>query len=203
MSTINDNIALAEALWPNASWPRQLLDLWRERLSGLDQVILTEAIKTTKPKFASHQPELKWVLERYGDLYEQRNPTFGGPSRQACTSTFHVSWRKTSKHGVPGAWYGCRVQSRDEADSIAQQVGGRVTAIDIADDPYSEIETRQEVEMARGVIAGFARERIASILERLRRLGFCKGQLPSRIGEWPRMAVLAVYAEHLNQQERR
>jgi hypothetical protein len=37
----------------------------------------------------------------------------------------------------------------------------------------------------------------------LRHVTSVKDKLPGRVSDWPRMAVLEVYAEHLNQQERR
>ena len=202
MDAATDNIALAHALWPNASWTQQLTALWRDRLGGLNQELVTEAIKTTKPKYASHQPEIKWVLERYAELYEQRHPTFGRDSRENATPTWHVSWQRTSKHGVPGAWYGKRCASREEADDLAQSMGGRAICMDPTVDPFSEIETRREVEAARVTLTELGRERVGALLERIRSVGFCKPQLPGRVCDWPRMAVLAVYAEHLNQQER-
>ena len=203
MDTQTDNLALAQALWPNAQWTTPLLALWRERLSGLDQVIVTEAIKTIKPKFSSHQPELKWVLERYAELYEQAHPSWSPQAKQNGSSTFHVSWQATSKHGVPNAWYGRRCATRGEADALARSMGGSVRPIDIADDPFSEIEARQETDRAREIITQMPREQVTSIVTRLRSIGFCSQQLPGRVSDWPRMAVLAVYAEHLNQQERR
>jgi hypothetical protein len=78
-----------------------------------------------------------------------------------------------------------------------------VRPIDIADDPFSEIEARQETDRAREIITQMPREQVTSIVTRLRSIGFCSQQLPGRVCDWSRMAVLAVYAEHLNQQERR
>ena len=193
--TIDANIRLAMGLYPSAQWTPELLALWRERLSGLHQDIVAEAITLTKPKYSSHQPEIKWVLGQYGELYEQRHPTFQRET-PASLSSWHVSWQRTSRHGVPNAWYGCRVQTREEAARLAKEMGGRSIPMNPADEPYSEREALQEVAYARRLIEGMPRERIDALLERLRRVGFCKDKLPGRVSDWSRMAVLAVYAAH-------
>jgi len=93
------------------------------------------------------------------------------------------------------------VQSRGEAEALARQMRGNCCAIDVREDPYSELDTRQEVEHARRVLADLPRERVASMVDRLRSIGFVTQKLPPQFREWPRMSVLTVYAEEMNQQE--
>jgi hypothetical protein len=199
--SVADNIALAEQLWTHFAWTPALREVWIERLKGLKQHIVRQALKEVRAMYTSREPELKWVLARCGELTAQQHPE-PNESRQNATATWHVSWTRTSKHNVPNAWYGCRVQSRAEAEALARQMRGNCCAIDVRDDPYSELETRQEVEHARRVLADLPRERVASMVDRLRSIGFVTQKLPPQFREWPRMAVLTVHAEYLNQQER-
>jgi hypothetical protein len=199
--SVTDSIALAEQLWTHFAWTPALREVWIERLKGLKQSVVRQALKEVRAMYTSREPELKWVLARCGELTAQQYPE-PNQSRQNATSTWHVSWKRTSKHGVKDAWYGCRVQSREEAEALARKVGGNCTSIDPQDDPYSEIETREEVAHARRVLADLPRERVASMVDRLRSIGFVTNKLPPQFREWPRMAVLTVYAEYLNQQER-
>jgi hypothetical protein len=199
--SVADNIALAEQLWTHFAWTPALREVWIERLKGLKQNVVRQALKEVRAMYTSREPELKWVLARCGELTAQQHPE-PNESRQNATATWHVSWTRTSKHGVPNAWYGCRVQSRAEAEAIARQMRGNCCAIDVREDPYSEMETRQEVEHARRVLADLPRERVASMVDRLRSIGFVTQKLPPQFREWPRMAVLTVHAEYLNQQER-
>ena len=199
--SVADNIALAEQLWTHFAWTPALREVWIERLKGLKQHIVRQALKEVRAMYTSREPELKWVLARCGELTAQQHPE-PNESRQNATATWHVSWTRTSKHGVPNAWYGCRVQSRGEAEALARQMRGNCCAIDVREDPYSEMETRQEVEHARRVLADLPRERVASMVDRLRSIGFVTQKLPPQFREWPRMAVLTVHAEYLNQQER-
>ena len=106
---------------------------------------------------------------------------------------------------MPGAWYGCRCQSREEAEQIAKANGGRVTCMSKADDDedYSDEALRADEIRARETLAGLSRNQIAAMVDRLRSIGFVTEKLPARIAEWPRMPVLTVYAEYRNQQERR
>jgi len=61
-------------------------------------------------------------------------------------------------------------------------------------DQVTEHELHREHEDALALLESMPRERIEAHLVRLRSLGWCKGKLPSRFREWPRMAVLAVHA---------
>ena len=199
--SVTDSIALAEQLWTHFAWTPALREVWIERLKGLKQNVVRQALKEVRAMYTSREPELKWVLAKCGELTAQQFPE-PNQSRQNATSTWHVSWKRTSRHGVPNAWYGLRVQSRDEGETLARKVGGTCTSIDPQDDPYSEIETREEVAHARRVLADLPRERVASMVDRLRSIGFVTNKLPPHFREWPRMAVLTVHAEYLNQQER-
>lgn len=199
--TIHDSMGLAEQLWPNANWTAALKELWIGVLKDLRQDILADAMREVRAEYTSREPELKWVRAKYGALYEQRHPLIR--TRENGTNTWHVSWQRTSKHGVPRAWYGCRVQAEDEAARLAKQQGGKATCMDGDAEQVTEHELREEHRQALAVIFKLPRPEVEAILARLRSVGFCKDQLPAQLRDWPRMAVLAAYAAHtLRQQER-
>lgn len=198
--SVSDTMSYVTQLWPHFAWTPAIREVWVERLKDLNQSVVVQALKEVRAMYTSREPELKWVLARAGELAGQRFPA-PNESRQNATSTWHVSWQRTSRHGVPNAWYGRRVETREEAQALASQMRGHASCMDPTEEPYSEIETREEVERARRVLAGLPREQVASMVERLRSIGFVTQKLPPHFREWPRMAVLTVYAEYLNQQE--
>jgi hypothetical protein len=197
---ISSNMTLLEQLWPQANWNPALRSMWRDRLEGLNQNVVREALMLVRPMYTSRDPELKWVLAKCSELHDQRFPKFR--SGENGSSTWHVSWQRTSKHGVPRSWYGRRCETREEAERLAKQMRGHATCMDPTEEPWDEIAARQEVVDARRVIADLPREKVADMVQRLRSIGFCTGQLPARVSDWPRLAVLAVAAELANQQER-
>jgi hypothetical protein len=199
--SVHDSIALAEQLWTHFAWTPALREVWIERLKGLKQSVVKQALKEVRAMYTSREPELKWVLAKCGELSAQQYPD-RVESRQDATSTWHVSWQRTSRHGVPRAWYGRRVQTRAEAEALARQMQGHCACMDPREEPFSELDTRQEVEHARRVLADLPRERVAGMVDRLRSIGFVTQKLPPQFREWPRMAVLTVHAEYLNQQEK-
>ena len=206
--TLADNMKLISDSWPKLKLNNVQADEFRAALGGLRQDRLREAIKLA---FRDNQrePRLKTIHAFYSQLTE--SATYTPEPRYTGTMTYHVAWQRTSKHGVPGAWYGCRCQSREEAEQIAKERGGRVTCMNKADDDgdYSDEAMRANEIRARETLADLPRETIARHVERLRSIGWLrhvtsvKDKLPGRVSDWPRMAVLEVYAEHLNQQERR
>ena len=193
--TITDNMRLVAELWPHYEFTPSMSDLWTQSLKGLRQDVLEEAIRLTRRAYSSREPELKWVDERYRTLYSERHPTIP-TTRQNATQTWHVSWQATSRHGVPGAWYGCRTDTREEAERIAKANTGRVTNMDANADQVTEYELHREHLDALALIEAMPREQVEAHIARLRSVGFCKSKLPSRVREWPRMAVLAVHAAH-------
>ena len=193
--TISDNIQMVTELWPHFEFTPAVRGLWTQSLKDLRQDVLEEAIRLTRRAYSSREPEIKWVDERYRTLYSERHPTIP-QTRENATQTWHVSWQRTSRHGVPNAWYGCRTDTREEAERIAKANRGRVTNMDANDDQVTEHELHREHMDALTLIESMPREQIEAHLTRLRSVGFCKGQLPSRVREWPRMAVLAVHAAH-------
>lgn len=194
-NSIGSNIKLATALWPNASWTDELKALWRERLEGLNQDIVADAIKLVKPMFSSHQPELKWVLQKCSELHEQRNPRFLSGNAQA--EFWYASWTQPSRHGDWPVRYGRWCQTQEEAQaSIPRGCSGTVTSSSKAEDPAAKSELRMEEDEARAWLASIEREEIVRLLVRLRKVGFCTRQLPSKIGDWSRMEAMTVYAAH-------
>jgi len=200
--TLNDNMKLISDSWPKLKLNNVQADEFRAALSGLRQDRLREAIKLA---FRDNQrePRLKTIHAFYSQLTE--SATYTPEPRYTGTMTWHVAWQRTSKHGVPGAWYGCRVQSRQEAEQIAKANGGRVTCMSKADDDgdYSAEALRADEIRARDTLAGLSRNQISAMVDRLRSIGFVTEKLPARLSDWPRMAALTVYAEYRNQQERR
>ena len=82
------------------------------------------------------------------------------------------------------------------AERIAKANRGRVTNMDANDDQVTEHELHREHMDALALIESMPREQIEAHITRLRSVGFCKDKMPSRVREWPRMAVLAVHAAH-------
>jgi hypothetical protein len=196
-NSIGKNMALAMALWPNATWTEQLQDLWRERLVGLNQDIVADAIKLVKPQFSSHQPELKWVLSKCAELHEQRMPrVFSGNQRP---TFWHASWTQASRHGPWPVRYGIWCDSQEHAYAcIPAGCIGTVTSSDHKDDPYTREQARQEEDEARLWLASMQRDRIVELVTRLRKIGFFADKtLPARIGDWSRMEAMMVYAAHV------
>lgn len=196
-NSIESNMELAMALWPNASWTEQLQDLWIDRLKGLNQDIVAEAIRLVKPAYASHQPELKWILGKAGELAEQRSPRFLSGNQKP--TFFHVTWKQRSRHGDWDVRYGRWCQSREEA--LAHVPAGctpTITATDDSEDRCTRDELRAEEDEARQWLAQATREEIAGLLVHLRKSGFFKDKpLPARIGDWSRMQAMTVYAAYL------
>jgi len=206
--TLADNMKLISDSWPKLKLNKVQSDEFHAALGGLRQDRLREAIKLAY-RDNQKEPRLKTIHAFYSQLTE--SSTYTPELRINGTMTWHVSWQKTSKHGVPGRWYGCRCQTREEAEHVARENNGRVVCMDPANDEYeySEESMRADEEKARACIEGLPRETIAGYVTRLRSVGWLrhvtsvKDKLPGRVSDWPRMAVLEVYAEHLNQQERR
>ena len=194
-NSINGNLRLAMALWPNASWTDELKALWRERLEGLNQDIVADAIKLVKPQFSSHQPELKWVLSKCAELHEQRNPRFLSGNQRP--TFWYASWRQESRHGPWSVRVGCWYPSEEEARrAAASGSNGTVVSSNPKDDEYTASDMRYEEDEARQWLAGVEREEIARLLVRLRKVGFCTDKLPAQIGNWNRMQAMTVYAAH-------
>jgi hypothetical protein len=63
--TWDENRALIKGLWPNATIEPALASLFKERLSGLDQIVLAEAIKEAKVASKWPTPELGDILAAY------------------------------------------------------------------------------------------------------------------------------------------
>ena len=201
--SVTDNIALISKLYPKAVITDPQWENFREFCGMLDQAILAQAIRWVAHYKSAREPSWRAFSERYAAIKQEA--TYTPEPRYTGTMTWHVSWQRTSKHGVPGAWYGCRCQSREEAEQIAKANGGRVTCMSKADDTedYSDEALRADEIRARETLAGLSRNQIAAMVDRLRSIGFVTEKLPARIAEWPRMAALTVYAEYRNQQERR
>lgn len=65
MTTYAENRQRIKGLWPNATIPQQLADLFAERLEKLDQEILAEAIKAARIDSKFPTPELRDILTSY------------------------------------------------------------------------------------------------------------------------------------------
>jgi len=192
---INDNMDTIAALWPGARLADAELAEFRKQLGPLKQHIVDEAIRLTYGSCDKRRPILGLIKQQYGRLVESR--TFTTEPRYTGTMTWHVSYQRTSKHGVPGAWYGQRCQTREEAERVAAQHGGRVTCMDSKSDPMpTNAELDAEARQAREVIAALPRPDVQALVDGLRSSGWIKSQLPARLSDWPRMAVLTVHAAY-------
>jgi hypothetical protein len=200
---ITDNMRTMQELWPGAKITEPEMAEFRSQLAPLKQDVLDQAIRLVYGSSDKRRPVLSAIKAQYSRLMDER--TYTPEPRYTGTMTWHVAWQRTSKHGVPGAWYGCRCQSRQEAEQIAVANGGRVTCMSKADDgeDYSDEALRADEIRARETLAGLSRNKIAAMVDRLRSIGFVTEKLPARLSDWPRMAALTVYAEYRNQQERR
>jgi hypothetical protein len=198
-----DNKDLIGQLWPKATITNEQWATFAEFCGKLDQRILQSAIRHVAHFHSGREPNWKRISEIYGTMRESAE--FKPEPRYTGTMTWHVSYQRNSRHGVPNVWYGQRCQTREEAERIAKETGGRVTCMSKADDPddYSDEALRADEIRARECVASLTREAIAAHVSRLRSIGFLSETLPGRVTEWPRMAVLTVYAEHRLQQERR
>ena len=130
--SVTDNIALISKLYPKAIITDPQWENFREFCGMLDQAILAQAIRWVAHYKSAREPSWRAFSERYAAIKQEA--TYTPEPRYSGTMTWHVSWQRTAKHGVPGAWYGCRVQSREEAEQIAKERGGRVTCMSKADD---------------------------------------------------------------------
>jgi hypothetical protein len=200
---ITDNMRTMQELWPGAKITEPEMAEFRSQLAPLKQDVLDQSIRLVYGSSDKRRPILSAIKAQYARLMDER--TYTPEPRYTGTMTWHVAWQRTSKHGVPGAWYGARCQSREEAERIAKAEGGRVTCMSKADDDedYSDEALRADEIRARETLAGLSRNQIAAMVDRLRSIGFVTERLPARLSDWPRMAALTVYAEYRNQQERR
>jgi len=200
---ITDNMRTMQELWPGAKITEPEMAEFRSQLAPLKQDVLDQSIRLVYGSSDKRRPILSAIKAQYARLMDER--TYTPEPRYTGTMTWHVAWQRTSKHGVPGAWYGARCQSRQEAEQIAKVNGGRVTCMSKADDDedYSDEALRADEMRARETLAGLSRNQIAAMVDRLRSIGFVTERLPARLSDWPRMAALTVYAEYRNQQERR
>ena len=58
--------------WPKADLPPAVAELWRSRLSGLNMNCLYECLDDVRVKYYANTPQLKWVLDAYYSVWENR-----------------------------------------------------------------------------------------------------------------------------------
>lgn len=68
MRTWDENRRAISELWPLMDWTAEEKKLWIEDLSGLDQVVLYDAIRNVKRNNDTNYPQLKWIREEYRTL---------------------------------------------------------------------------------------------------------------------------------------
>lgn len=73
MRTWDDNRNAINGLWPLMQFTDEEKRLWHDDLSGLDQVVLYDAIRNVKRNNDSNYPHLKWVRDEYRVLERLRN----------------------------------------------------------------------------------------------------------------------------------
>ena len=150
--TIVENVALLNELWPKSNLSDPQKDAFRRAFAPLKQDRLAEAIHLAFRAHGGREPQLRWIDAQYSRLSE--SATFTTEARYTGTMTWHVSYQRTSRHGVPGAWYGERCQTREEAERIAKKHGGRVTDMAGKDDYVSDDELRIPLRVEVKVFIG-------------------------------------------------
>ena len=68
MRTWDDNKTAINQLWPMAQFTDEEKRLWTDDLSGLDQIVLYDAIRNAKRNHDSLYPQLKWIRDEYRTL---------------------------------------------------------------------------------------------------------------------------------------
>lgn len=68
MRTWDENRRAISELWPLMEWTNEEKKLWIDDLSGLDQVVLYDAIRNVKRTHDTNYPQLKWICEEYRTL---------------------------------------------------------------------------------------------------------------------------------------
>lgn len=73
MRTWDDNRKAINQLWPQCKWTDEEKKLMHADLSGLDQVVLYDAIRNVKRNNDTLYPQLKWFRDEYRHLDRLRN----------------------------------------------------------------------------------------------------------------------------------
>lgn len=81
MRTWDDNRRAINELWPLMEFSSEAKKLWTDDLSGLDQVVLYDAIRNVRRNTESNYPQLKWIRDEYRGL--RRLSTFGTTPSQS------------------------------------------------------------------------------------------------------------------------
>jgi len=68
MRTWDENRRAISELWPMMEWTNEEKKLWIDDLSGLDQVVLYDAIRNVKRTHDTNYPQLQWICEEYRTL---------------------------------------------------------------------------------------------------------------------------------------
>lgn len=81
MRTYEDNVEAINELWQSFAPTHELRQLFRERLSKLDQPTLYEAIKQAKVDNEGPWPAIKWFTSAYADIQRKRRESAPKPSQ--------------------------------------------------------------------------------------------------------------------------
>ena len=191
---VASNMKLSMGLWPNAMWTPELQSLWREQFSRIkDQDMLEESIKWIKPLFASHQPEIKWVIQQYARFYEAKHPKYEA-SVERQSRIFHVAWMQPSRLDPSRlVEYGTVCHSLQDAQAVAQQRGGRVIQNESNTPVPTEMDYLAEEDQAKAAISNMTRPELLLIIEKIRSYGWLKDKLPGKYELWNRTTLLMVF----------
>jgi len=165
-------------LWPTAMYPEHLGNLMRQRLSGLNQEWLTQAIEDVKCKFSSHQPELKWFLEAYERIEERawasqdRKRT---PVEVIIVDHVRVRDGKTSQVSTV-------FTDRAEAEAFARQQNGTIRG---------QRKTVSDDEL-RAWLKAKTRSELQAAVDLVRRQGWGEWEVPGDLDRWGPMLLGAV-----------
>jgi hypothetical protein len=66
--TWDENKTAINQLWPLAQFTDEEKRLWNDDLSGMDQIVLYDAIRNAKRNHDSLYPQIKWIRDEYRTL---------------------------------------------------------------------------------------------------------------------------------------
>ena len=193
-----DNRKRIREYWPSAQFGaegehNELRDLWHRTLSPLNQRLLSEALEAMKLKYASHQPEIRWVHQCYDEIVERRRLKPTGPTQQP--DTWFCDWSEPSRLGPWQTNYSAPCRTLDDAQRLAVSKGGRARSLR---SDFGEVSGHHLAESDERVLATLRthpRETLAAGISRLRAQGFLSAApLVADIAQWNRMVRALVWA---------
>lgn len=152
MITYEDNRRLMKGLWPNATIPQALADLFSERLEKLDQEILADAVKHARIESQYPTPELRDILasyERQRRLRQVSSPVVSRPKEPRIRLP-EVD-QQTQRRVVDEAKSLIREATASDAESIRRAVWSRFEAGEIDSARTSHLLSELEKKLSGSI----------------------------------------------------